>query len=163
MFGGIGKNFSICGYPFYEFKSRKQKIVPDAPVSHYQQECSTQIRLNFLNLSIFIVNEFFYVINCLKINRVTIFRAKCLRIVTLKVLLTICRGGSRTAATSNMEHFVIIVNGFQPLSIITKRSILDVAAVLGPVLNQRKKTLKLSISKMKLNITNASFPVQVLQ
>ena len=24
------------------------------------------------------------------------------------------RGGSRTAATSKMEHFVIIVNGFQP-------------------------------------------------
>ena len=29
-----------------------------------------------------------------------------------------------------MEHFVIIVNGFQP--IITKCSILDVAAVLDP-------------------------------
>ena len=40
------------------------------------------------------------------------------------------RGGSRTAATSKMERFVIIVNGFQPLTIITKRSILDVAAVL---------------------------------
>ena len=39
------------------------------------------------------------------------------------------RGGSRTAATS-MERFVIIVNGFQPLTIITKRSILDVAVVL---------------------------------
>ena len=33
-----------------------------------------------------------------------------------------------------MEHFVIIVNGFQPLSIITKHSILDVAAALGPPL-----------------------------
>ena len=39
-------------------------------------------------------------------------------------------GGSRTAATSKMERFVIIVNGFQPLSIITKCSILDVTAVL---------------------------------
>ena len=29
-----------------------------------------------------------------------------------------------------MEHFVIIINGFQPLTIITKTSILDVAAVL---------------------------------
>ena len=38
--------------------------------------------------------------------------------------------GSRTAATSKMEHFVIIVNGWKPLTIITKRSILDVAAVL---------------------------------
>ena len=40
------------------------------------------------------------------------------------------RGGSRAAATSKMERFVIIVNGFQPLTIITKRAILDVAAVL---------------------------------
>ena len=45
------------------------------------------------------------------------------------------RDGSRTAATSKMERFVIIVNGFQPLTIITKRSILDVAAVLDPPLD----------------------------
>ena len=45
------------------------------------------------------------------------------------------RGGSRTTATSKMERFVIIVNGFQPLTIITKRSILDVAAVLDPPLH----------------------------
>ena len=38
------------------------------------------------------------------------------------------RGGSRAAATSKMEHFMVIVNSFQPLTIITKRSILDVAA-----------------------------------
>ena len=44
------------------------------------------------------------------------------------------RGGSSTAATSKMEPFVIIVNGFWPLTIITKRSILDVAAVLDPPL-----------------------------
>ena len=42
------------------------------------------------------------------------------------------RDGSRTAATSKIELFVIIVNGFQPLTIITKCSILDVAAVLDP-------------------------------
>ena len=36
--------------------------------------------------------------------------------------------GSRTAATSKMERFVIIVNGW-------KRSILDVAAVLDPPLD----------------------------
>ena len=47
-----------------------------------------------------------------------------------------CRGGSRAAATSQMECFVIIVNGFQPLIINTKRSILDVAAVLDPPLSQ---------------------------
>ena len=44
------------------------------------------------------------------------------------------RGGSRAAATSKMEHFLIIVNGFQPLTIITKRSILDVVAALYPPL-----------------------------
>ena len=33
-----------------------------------------------------------------------------------------------------MEDFVIIVNGFQSLTIITKRTILDVAAVLHPPL-----------------------------
>ena len=46
----------------------------------------------------------------------------------------VVRGGSRTAATSKMELFVIIANGFQPLTIITKCSILDVAAVLDPSL-----------------------------
>ena len=44
------------------------------------------------------------------------------------------RGGSRTAATPKMERFVIIVNSFQPLTIITKHTILDVAAVLYPSL-----------------------------
>ena len=44
------------------------------------------------------------------------------------------RGGSRTAATSKMEHFAIIVNGFQPLTAIKMRSILDVAATLDPPL-----------------------------
>ena len=45
--------------------------------------------------------------------------------------LTFTRAGSRTAATSKMERFVIIVNGFKPLmASIIKRSILDVAAVL---------------------------------
>ena len=41
-----------------------------------------------------------------------------------------CRGGSRNAATSKMERFMIIVNGLQRLTIIAKRSIMDVAAVL---------------------------------
>ena len=39
------------------------------------------------------------------------------------------RNGSTAAAASKMERFVI-ANGFQPLTIITKRSILDVAAAL---------------------------------
>ena len=44
------------------------------------------------------------------------------------------RGGSRTAATSKMERLVIIVNGFQSLIIIPKRSILNVAAALDSLL-----------------------------
>ena len=50
------------------------------------------------------------------------------------MMMVISRGGSRTAATSKMESFVIIVNGFQPLTIITKLTILYVAAVLDPPL-----------------------------
>ena len=48
--------------------------------------------------------------------------------------LIISTGGSRAAATSKMDRSVITVNGFQPLTIISKRSILDVAAVLDPPL-----------------------------
>ena len=44
------------------------------------------------------------------------------------------KGGSRTAVTSKMEEFPIIVNGFEPLTITTKRSILAVATVLDPPL-----------------------------
>ena len=47
----------------------------------------------------------------------------------------ILRGGSRTAATSKMKCLVIKVNGLHPLTVITKRSILDVAAILDPPLN----------------------------
>ena len=56
------------------------------------------------------------------------------------------RGGSRTAAASKMELFVITVNGWKTLTIMTKCSILDVAAVLDPPLHERwiKKCLKLS-------------------
>ena len=38
------------------------------------------------------------------------------------------RGRSRATAKFKMERFVIIVNGWKPLAIITKRSILNIAA-----------------------------------
>ena len=41
---------------------------------------------------------------------------------------------SRAAATSKMESFVIIVNGWKPLTVMTKHSILDVTAALDPPL-----------------------------
>ena len=50
------------------------------------------------------------------------------------------RGGSRTAATSKMERFMIIVNGWKPLTIITKGSILDFAVVLDPPLSLLRST-----------------------
>ena len=50
------------------------------------------------------------------------------------LVLCVARGGSRAAATSKMVHFVIIVNGWKPLTIITKRSILDISAALDPPL-----------------------------
>ena len=49
------------------------------------------------------------------------------------------RGGSRVAATSKMECFVVIVKGFQPSAVITKRSILDVAAALDTPLKTYDK------------------------
>ena len=58
----------------------------------------------------------------------------------MNLKLVVNRGGSRTAATSKVELFVIIVNGLiivngsQPLTIITKSSTLDIAAVLDPPL-----------------------------
>ena len=51
--------------------------------------------------------------------------------------LGIYRDGCRTAATSKMKRFVTIVNGWKPLTIIKKRSVLDVAAVLDPPLIYR--------------------------
>ena len=47
------------------------------------------------------------------------------------------RGGSRAAATCKIECFVIMVNGWKPLTIITKHSILDVAAALDPLLEMK--------------------------
>ena len=58
----------------------------------------------------------------------------CSFLLSENVVSSEFRGGSRTAATSKMERFVIIVNGLKPLTIITKRSILDVATVLDPPL-----------------------------
>ena len=65
------------------------------------------------------------------------------------------RGGSRAAATSKMEHFVIIANGFRPLTIITRRSILDVAAVLDPpllLIRMDMLVFRKILPKQKINV-----------
>ena len=56
----------------------------------------------------------------------------------------VTRDGSRTAATSKMERFVIIVIGWKPLTVITKCSILDVVAVLDPPLVTLKQVFSYS-------------------
>ena len=48
-----------------------------------------------------------------------------------------------------MERSVILVNSLKPLTIITKRLILDVAAVLDPPLN--KEILKATIKFLKFS------------
>ena len=84
------------------------------------------------------------------------------------------RGGSRTTTTSKMELFVIIVNGFQPLTTITKCSILDVAAVLDPpllpdtlhkILNKKKAVLifeKSSYLRRRCSKNLKNFPKRFL-
>ena len=57
-------------------------------------------------------------------------------------ILNIFRGKSKTAASSKIECFSIIVNSWKLLTIITNCSILDIAAVLDPplILNERTTT-----------------------
>ena len=75
------------------------------------------------------------------------------------------RGRSRAAVTSKMECFVVIVNGFQPLTIITKHSIcfqpltiitkhfiLDVAAVLDPPLSWFVNKQSVPFATLKLDM-----------
>ena len=57
-----------------------------------------------------------------------------LLLITIPSKIKYIRGGYRAAATSKMECFVIIVNSCKPLTIITKRSILDVGAAVDPPL-----------------------------
>ena len=60
------------------------------------------------------------------------------------IITSVYRDGSRAAATSKMECFVIIVNRFQPLTIITEHSISEVAAALDPPLVYRTVTNRMS-------------------
>ena len=98
-----------------------------------------------------LIDFFFEITTLQKIFSLTFFFSGCCFIDCL----TIFRGGSRTAATSTMEHFAIIVNGFQPLTIISKRSILDVASVLDPppIFLMRYSSVAIPhVSKIDLNI-----------
>ena len=49
-----------------------------------------------------------------------------------------------------MEYFAIIANGWKPLSIITKHSILDVAAALDPLLTITKPMQKKYVKRIRI-------------
>ena len=55
-----------------------------------------------------------------------------------------------------MERFVIIVNGWKPLTIITKLSILDVAAVLDPPLHINMMFFRSKVFKNFLELKNSN-------
>ena len=63
-----------------------------------------------------------------------------------------------TAATSKIERFVIIVDSFQPLTIITKRSLLDVAAALDPPLISFSDVVTFGVS---VSLKSGTFEVPV--
>ena len=74
----------------------------------------------------------------------------------------VVRDGSRTAATSKLEHFMIIVNGWKPLTIITKSFILDVAAVLDLLLVSSKENLEIQVSSCSIKNENLLNIVKLL-
>ena len=65
-------------------------------------------------------------------------------------------GGSRAAAVSKVELFVIIVNCSKPLTIITKSSSMDAAAVLDPPLqiSTLKSATRIEVSQFYLSSSN---------
>ena len=67
-------------------------------------------------------------------NRYKIFTKAIETVKSYGNVSYVIRGGSRTTVTSKMERFVMIVAGWKPLTILTKRSILNLATVLDPLL-----------------------------
>ena len=75
------------------------------------------------------------------------------------------RGGSRATATSNIECFVTIVNDFQPLTIVTKGSILNDAAALDPSLQLEnfERTSKILLIHSQLVFTCSKLTIETLE
>ena len=97
--------------------------------------CFCQDKILFADMKHFFMQNqlVFFVSDCFLRNMKLFFRNKIL-FMQHQIFVSISRGGSRAAATSKMECFVIIVNGSKLLTIITKHSILDVAEALDPPL-----------------------------
>ena len=76
------------------------------------------------------------------------FNGSCFKSNNYYVLMNFCQSGlhlrevsrsrSKAVSASKMDHFVIIANGWKPLTIITKRSVLDVASALDSPLELRE-------------------------
>ena len=98
-------------------------------------------------------------------SRVKPFRGGSLRFtIRFKMKSITSRCGSKTAATSKMELFVIIVNGFQSLTIITKCSILDAAAVLDlPRIDYVKKDVNSKTFSIKIKIKIQTIIIEFLK
>ena len=78
----------------------------------------------------------------------------CISDITMwyQFCLTDVREVPGTPAASKMELFVILVNGLQPLTNVTKNSILEVAGVLNTPLNEA-----LSIGGSLLHVVNRPY------
>ena len=112
-------------------------------IVYYAINCTSRyltLREKCPNTELFLVRIFLYSDWIRRFLRIwTLFtQCKC-NLIFFEVYKNLIRGGPKAAATSKMEHFVIIVNGFvvtvngfQLLTIITKRSILDTATALDP-------------------------------
>ena len=68
------------------------------------------------------------------------------------------RDGLRTVAAFKKDHFMIIVNGWKPLTIITKSSILGVAAIL----DAPQMTVEMLIKKFHKNFTLVSLHISTI-
>ena len=127
-FACIARDFTITkseAYGFQLFKlvknylsNRKRRIIVNDLYESYKMMVYSSIRK--LYLAYFFI-QWMFMLFILRWDETTISQNK----------VSVVRGRSRTTATSKMEHCVIIVNGFQPSIMITKRPILDVAAVLA--------------------------------
>ena len=88
---------------------------------------------------------------CQGIKAVNYFRKISWIIIIISWIFNI-RSGYRTVATSKMEHFVQIVNGWKLLTIITKSSVLDVAAVLDQGPRSADRVLNTFLNANKNNV-----------
>ena len=99
------------------------------------EKCNSE----FYNFEVQVSTKFFFhcPFVCKQYYRLTVNKQESYEIVIFTVsfvfvltLMSKFRGVSRTPLTSKIKLFVTLVNGFQPLTNVTKNSMLDVARFL---------------------------------